>query len=71
MTEREREGGRPARREEIVLVGMREHRYVRGPMEMKYLIFGLLILLESTVGTVRPLYRTGVSLLSRERFLYI
>ena len=23
------------------------------------------------LGTVRPLYRTGVSLLSRERFLYI
>ena len=25
----------------------------------------------SPLGTVRPLYRTGVSLLSRERFLYI
>jgi len=24
-----------------------------------------------TLGTVRPVYRTGVSLLSRERFLYI
>ena len=38
---------RPVRREEIVLVAMREQRYVSEPIETKYSNFWLLILLGS------------------------
>ena len=41
---------------------------MKHPVEWQY---GLENSVNSPLGTVRPLYRTGVSLLSRERFFYI